>query len=230
MFKKIIFFLVFTSSILATQKDESVVCIHGFMGAKWNMGFLQKNLKEDGWEVFIWDYPSRDKIIEDHGKDLVKYLKTLAKQKPGKAIHFVTHSMGSLVLLTALNNKDCPIEAKTGRVVLIAPPINGSSFGRYLSKFTLARWIAKDYSGNQLMSSSNFEYLGNFPQSLQDILIISGTLGFNPVLKEKNDGTVALKETCIKNHHKHCFVNREHTTIIFSKKVCRFVKSFLNQK
>lgn len=196
------------------------------MGAPWNMHFLEKNLKQDGWIVLNWKYPSRDKYIKDHGEQLVKYLTFLAKKKPNKPIHFTTHSMGSLVLLAALNHPNCPIQAKIGKVVLIAPPLKGSHFAKCLAKFSVVKWIAKDFSGRELMTHSNFDYLGKYPESLNSILIISGSFGFNPTLKEKNDGVVALHETSLSNPHQHFIVKREHMTIIFSKKVCRLTREF----
>jgi predicted alpha/beta hydrolase family esterase len=227
MFKVYCFLLILlTASLFPKERDNNLVCIHGFMGAPWNMGFLEKNLKKDGWDVRNWQYPSRDKVIKNHSEQLVCYLKSLALNNPGKPIYFITHSMGSLVLLAALNNPNCPSEAKTGKIVLIAPPLKGSAFGRWLAQFSLARWIAKDFSGNELMNKSNFDYLGKFPDSLDGILIISGTLGFNPILKEKNDGTLALNETRLSIPHEHQFVKRGHKTIVFSKKVCGLAREF----
>ena len=52
------------------------------MGAPWNMNFLVKNLKKDGWDVLNWDYKSRDFLIEEHGAKLATTLAGLAKESP----------------------------------------------------------------------------------------------------------------------------------------------------
>ena len=128
------------------------------------MNFLEKNLKQDNWNVVNWGYPSRDDLIEAHGKALVKELISLSKNRPDKPIHFVTHSRGSLVLLAALNHPDAPIEAKIGRVVLIAPPLQGSKWARWVSQFAIIRSILKKFAGKELSTETDyFNFLGKYP-------------------------------------------------------------------
>lgn len=227
LFKIVTFFLFLIPSIFAISKEESVVCIHGFMGASWNMHFLEKKLRKDGWDTINWHYPSRDRFIEEHAKELVSYLISLVDRKPKTPIHFVAHSMGSLVLLAALNDPLCPQEAKVGKVVLLAPPLKGSYWARWVGQFSLIRWIAKDFSGYELMTKPNFDDLGNYPSSLEGVLVIAGSLGFNPICGEKNDGTLALKETFLSTPHERAEIKRGHKTIIFSKKAHTLISQFL---
>ncbi len=228
MFKKlfIVSFLFLGSSVFSSDESEYLVCVHGFMGGRWNMYFLEKHLKKDGWDVINWGYPSRNSFIKEHGEQLVKELIILAENRPEKPIHFVTHSMGGLVLLAALNHPLCPPEAKIGKVVLIAPPLKGSKWGRWLNHFSFARWMAKDFSGQELMMKSDFDELGDYPNSLEKILVISGSLGFNPFCEGKNDGTLSLHETSLSIPHERIVVKRGHKTIVFSKKVCVLIRQF----
>lgn len=242
MFKLLVFFVFIIPSLLTpnwgfgaisseipiTTSKESVVCLHGFMGAPWNMRFIEKKLKKDGWDAVNWGYHSRDCFIEEHGEQLALYLADLANQKPGQPIHFVAHSMGCLVLLAALNHPYCPSEAKMGKIVLIAPPFKGSYWGRWLSQFSLAKRLARDYSGQELMTQTAFDYLGNYPDSLQEVLVIAGNFGFNPILQGANDGTLIVSETVLSIPHEHQVIRRGHKTIIFSKKTYSLIKSFLN--
>lgn len=214
------------SFLIANQK-ESVVCLHGFLGAPWNMHYIEKHLKKDYWDATSWKYPSRDYFIEQHADKLVCYLTELANQKPNQAIHFVAHSMGGLVLLAALNNPLCPKEAKMGKVILLAPPAKGARWGRWLGQFSMARHIAKKFSGYELMTQTQFDYLGKYPDSLQAVLVIAGSLGFNPLFKEKNDGTLAVRETFLSTPHKHIVINRGHKTIVFGKKTYSLIRQFL---
>lgn len=228
---KLLFFTTLTySSLFFANQNDYLVCIHGFMGAPWNMHFLEKNLEKDEWDVVNWKYPSRDYLIAEHAENLVQKLIDLTNQKPEQPIHFITHSMGGLVLLSALNHPLCPQEAKRGKVVLIAPPLKGSCFGRRLNDFFLTRWLAKDYSGHELMTESDFDHLGTFPDSLEALLVIAGSLGFNPFLHEDNDGTLTLSETLLPTPHDHITVKRGHKTIIFSKKVCNLARQFFRKK
>jgi predicted alpha/beta hydrolase family esterase len=228
MIKKLfVLLIIISSSLFSNSKSSSVVCIHGFIGGKWCMHFIGKNLKKDNWNVVNWKYSSRDCLIETHGKRLVKEINSIATKNPEKPINFVAHSMGSLVLLSALNDPNCPEEAKIGKIVLIAPPLKGSSWGRWLNKFSFMRWVTKDFSGKELMTKKSFEYLGKYPDKLEGILVVAGSLSFNPLLSGPNDGIVMVDETLLSSPHKRVVVKRGHKTIVFSKKVSGIVRSFL---
>ena len=225
--KKFLFlFVIFSFSLFATEKHSPIVCIHGFMGGPWCMHFIAKNLVKDGWHVINWSYPSRNDSIQAHAEKLIIELNCIVQQYPNEPIHFVTHSMGSLVLLKALQHQDCPKEAKIGKVVLMAPPAKGSIFARWLHKFAWARWIAKEFAGKELMTTENFEGEKTYPESLNKILVIAGTFGINPICKGENDGTVGVNETFLTCPHEHISVRWGHKTMIFSKKVCGVIRSF----
>ncbi len=57
--------------------------------------------------------------------------------------------------------------------------------------------------------------------------MIAGNLGFNPFIKESNDGKVAVKETFLNTPHEHCVVGAGHSWISLSPKVIRVAKAFL---
>jgi pimeloyl-ACP methyl ester carboxylesterase len=231
LFKILLFcLLLLTCSLFSAEKNDYLLCIHGFMGSHWNMRFLEKNLRKEGWDVINWTYPSRECYISEHAEQLVQDLIDLAAKKPGQPIHFVTHSMGALVLLASLNQPLCPQEAKIGKVILIAPPSQGTYWGRWIGQFSLARWAAKGFSGQELMTKSSFNDLGNYPHSLEGVLVISGSLGFNPLLAGKNDGTVSVQETLLSTPHEHVLIRRGHKTIVFSKKTYGVIRQFLEKR
>ncbi len=185
-------------------KSGTVIFVHGFMRSSKNMSALAFSFQKDGWNFENWSYPSRQKHIEEHAKDLVDRVKLISQQSPGKPISFVTHSMGGLIVRCALNHQDCPEEAKMGRAILIAPPNRGSIFARKLYNNRLARGILGQKSGKQLMTTSHngFDKLGDFPNHMP-VLVISGTAGINPMIPDANDGKVAFHETCLKTPHYH---------------------------
>lgn len=232
MRKKEFFILLFVCvGLLEAQgKHEHVVCIHGFLGAPWNMHFLAKNLSKKGWQVTNFGYASRDDTIDAHAKKLVKELQTLAKKNPEKPIHFVAHSMGCLVLRSALNHPECPKEAKTGRMVLLTPPNQGSVWARFLQRFSWFRSFAKDKAGKELSTAKNFDHLGDLPPSLEKVLVIAGDFGFNPFIPEKNDGTVGVSETCLNTPHEHMILSSGHKTILFSKETFAQIYHFLKKE
>ncbi len=211
------------------KAGEPVYFIHGFMRSSSSMGKMAKAFEKEEYETHLWGYPSRRQTIEAHAEVLVIDLQKYAQSHKGDPIHFVTHSLGGIVLRAALNHPDCPDEAKIGRAVLLAPPNQGSSFARYLNNFWLVRKILGPKSGRQLLKSQTFDHLGQFPKSLK-VLVISGTSGWNPVIKEKNDGKVGVSESRLDTPHEQITVSCGHTFIMRSKKVIRSSLAFISLK
>ena len=228
MFKKYFCVVLLSiSSILSAQsiENEQLVTIHGILGSSWNLQYLTASLEKEKMVVNHWGYPSRDKNIVAHAKALVIHLQQLADKNPGKTIHFLTHSMGGLVLRAALNQPDCPAEAKWGKVVLLAPPNQGAGWGRLIGELSLAQYIGKDKSGKELMTQVNFEHLGQFPDTL-DVFVIAGNFSFNPFIYEENDGTVAVSETFLTTPHKHQIINAGHKSILLSQPAANLIRNF----
>jgi pimeloyl-ACP methyl ester carboxylesterase len=225
VFLTIIFFQS-ALSYCASTKDDTVVCIHGFLGHPSTMHFLKKGFQKNGWEVVNWKYPSRDKTIQEHAQVLVESMQEWAASKPLQPLHFVAHSMGCLVLRAALNNPQCPYEAKIGRVVLMAPPNQGASWARWLRQFKLARKIAKDAAGKELMTERDFHHLGDFPMTAK-VLVLAGNFSLNPIIEGENDGTIAVEETRLNTPHEHIVINAGHKGIVLSKKAFKLAKAFL---
>ena len=159
-----IFFVFLTCNLFPSEEKETIVMIHGILGAPWNMCFFKKHLSKNGRDVIYWKYPSRNKTIKNHGKDLAIQLNTIAQEKPDQKINFIAHSLGGLVLRSALNEPNCPNEAKIGKTVLLATPNQGTCWARYLNKYTLVKKYLKEFSAKELMTKSDFNYLGDFPE------------------------------------------------------------------
>jgi triacylglycerol esterase/lipase EstA (alpha/beta hydrolase family) len=203
---------------LSLVSQESVYCIHGFMRKPSSMQKMAKVFENEGYAVHNWGYPSREKTIEEHAEDLVIDLKATACRLPEEPIHFVTHSMGGIIVRAALNHPECPMEAKRGRAVLLAPPNQGSQFGRSLGKVPLFHKWMGNKAGKQLLTSKDFNYLGPFPETVK-VLVISGTFGWNPLASEKNDGKVGFKEACLSTPHRHMSHFSGHSWIMYSDTV-----------
>ncbi len=222
------FVLIITLFCLPLSASETVLLLHGFMRSKANMIAFEQALKKKPYQVKNWSYPSRKKRIEQHADDLVLQLQSLAQQSPGQPIHFVTHSMGGLIVRCALNHPNCPHEAQIGKAVLIAPPNRGSSFACALHKYKTLRHILGENSGEQLMTTplDGFDSFGNFPKEMS-LLVISGTMGWNPFISGRNDGKVRLAETCLKTPHDHEYCYAGHSWICYHPAVIKKTLTFL---
>jgi len=193
------------------QKDY-VVLIHGFWRSARSMNKLEKELSLDGYEVVSIDYPSKEKTIESISDG---YLKNTLKEKcrdKKRKIHFVTHSMGGIIVRHFLANNKLP---NLGRVVMLAPPNNGSKMADVFSKFEVMNKVLGP-ALKQLTSSKKSP-----PKAIAkpdyEVGIIAG----------KFDGKVSLKSTKLDGMKDFLVVPSAHSFIMDWDEVVLAVKSFI---
>jgi pimeloyl-ACP methyl ester carboxylesterase len=229
--KKSLVFFLFLIQTIGFGQDESVVCLHGFFRFSKCMIPMANNLQHEGLQVYLWNYPSRKRTIEKHAEDLVETLQTLSLSHPGRPIHFVTHSMGGIILRSAVNHPKCPQEAKIGRAILLAPPNKGSVLARRFKGCPLARGIFGGKAGRQLLTFSEEEMsdLGVFPHTME-ILVVAGkkeSLFTKFLMSEPNDGKVTVEETRLNSPHTHKTLYVSHHWIMTSRESIALTKEFL---
>lgn len=229
--KKILLSLLILYSTTSFCEEKVLVCLHGFMRSKSNMSLFKSEFKKVGWKVHVWAYPSRHDTIEGHAEEFASYLNELSLQYPDTDFHYVTHSMGGLVLRCALNRDDCPESVKNGKAILIAPPNRGSSYGRFLSRFKKVHEMAGEHAGRQLLTTkrNGFDYLGVFPETMK-VLVIAGTCGFNPTIKGANDGKVGTDETRLPTPHHYKEIYAGHSWICHTPKTVETALDFFQNE
>ncbi|NGX61294.1 MAG: hypothetical protein K940chlam9_00777 [Chlamydiae bacterium] len=232
--KRILFlFFIFAQFASLDAQEGSVICLHGFFRSYKCMIPMGNAFREEGYHVYLWDYPSRRETIEGHAQDLVKIMQMIAKERPGEPIHFVSHSMGGLIVRAAVSHPHCPPEGKMGKAILLAPPNQGASLARKAKQLRGARFFFGKKAGEQLMNYSPEEMLaiGDFPSSM-DVMVIAGTK-HGPFLgkffDEPNDGKVAVSETYLPTPHTHKVLPVAHNWIMTSRKTIQLSKEFLHQ-
>jgi hypothetical protein len=195
---------------------------------------LANEVRDEGMHVYLWDYPSRVKTIEEHAACLVEVLNAIVKKNPAEPIHFVTHSLGGIIVRAALNHPDCPEEAKIGRAVLLAPPNRGAALARKLHGCPMMRWIFGKKAGRQLMTYSpeDMQNIGSFPSTM-DVLVVAGDQGSRITrvwIEEPNDGKVTIEETRLNSVHTHKIIHASHSWIMTSRESIGLTKNFLLEK
>jgi triacylglycerol lipase len=202
--------------------DEIVVLLHGIANIPLSMKYLENRLEEAGYQVHNLGYPSTDVPIEEAA---VKIREKVVALNGAKPIHFVGHSMGNLLIRVVLE-KELP---GLGRVVMIAPPNQGSFMAQRLEDLDIFRWIFGP-AGQQL-TADNRAFFENLPVPDCEFGIIAGGRGtedgFNPLLEGDDDGTVSVEETKLQGSADFTLVNNTHTLILFDPETVEQTIHFL---
>lgn len=209
-----------------TLDRECVVLIHGLGRTPQSMKRIEWNLARQGYEVINLSYPSRRSCIEELAED---YLHTAIADKisdPACKIHFVTHSLGGIILRQYL--KTHPIQ-NPGRAVMLAPPNHGSEIADRLKNGRLGRWMLGP-AGCQLVTTP-----GGLPNRLGavgfDLGVVAGNRSFNPVfsrlLNGADDGKVSVESTRVDGMKDFLVVPNSHTWMPWRSGTISQVRNFL---
>jgi pimeloyl-ACP methyl ester carboxylesterase len=206
------------------SKNEWVVLVHGMLSSPRAMTRIEKELIPNGYHVINFGYDSRENSIQTVTDDLDKIIRG---QIPGdvRAVHFVTHSLGALVVRYYLSERKMK---NLGRFVMIAPPNQGSVWGKSLVKNIPGVRQLLGISGEELQYSLKFR--PTLPPPCEFGIISGGTgtsRGLNPFIPGDNDATVAVSETMMKGMKDHIVIPGQHTMLLFRKRVIDNVISFL---
>jgi hypothetical protein len=222
---KKLFLIVFLASINNTALgNECVVLLHGMARTENSMNKLAKELKNEGYVISNYGYPSTSLVIEEIAKLHVP--KAIAQCGNIEKINFVTHSLGGIVLRKYLSQNKLE---NLGRVVMLGPPNKGSEVVDKL----------KNVPGFKLINGPAGLQLGTGEDSVPNTLgpvtypvgIIAGRSTFNPALSQMlpspNDGKVSVEGTKVEGMTDHVVMPVTHTFMMKNKDVIAQVILFL---
>lgn len=202
-----------------------MVLLHGLARTSGSMKAIKKVFDASGYQVINVGYPSRHKTVEELAPLAVEQL-GYSRCKPDSTVHFVTHSMGGILVRYYLQHNKL---ASLGRVVMLAPPNQGSQVVDRLGKvpgFKLINGVA----GMQLGTDANSIPMQLGPVDFE-LGVIAGTRTFNvglsQLLPNPDDGKVSVENTKVEGMDDFLQLPVTHTFMMRSKKVIPQVKHFI---
>nr|WP_276315820.1 alpha/beta hydrolase [Parashewanella hymeniacidonis] len=214
-------------SVSAAAKD-CVVILHGLAKSDKTMSEIASKLSANNFKSVNVDYPSTKFPIQQLAAMAIEpALKQCEPLKEMSNIHFVTHSMGGILVRQYLSDHDI---SNLGRVVMLGPPNNGSEVVDKYSKFP----------GFDLITGPAGLQLGTGQMSVPKKLgavdfdsgVIAGSSSLNLILStmlpNQDDGKVSVESTKVEGMQDHIIMPVTHVFMMKNNKVIEQVIYFLN--
>lgn len=150
----------------------------------------------------------------------------LQRAPPDARVHFVTHSMGGIVIRGYLARHDIP---NLGRVVMLAPPNKGSELVERLRR--LPGFETLNGPAGLAIGAA----MDSVPNTIRDreaeFGVIAGDMSLNPLysamIDGPNDGKVSVESTRFEAMTDHIVLPVSHTFMMNSLEVARQTVRFL---
>jgi uncharacterized alpha/beta hydrolase family protein len=225
VFTFIIVITIFIVNLQAKQINESVILLHGLGDVKLSMLKLEIALKEEGYTTKNIGYSSNGETIESLAEKELSEIVERYKKIGFDKIHFVTHSMGGLIVRCYLQDHELP---EGSRIVMLSPPNKGSEVADHFKESKFYNLIVGDV-GQELATDSNI--LSELKQIIPEIGIIAGDKSTNPyfskIIPGEDDGRVAVDNTKLTEMKDFMIVHSTHLTIKYNDEVIRQTVFFL---
>jgi len=206
--------------------NASVILLHGLARSEISLRKLEAILQQQGYHTVNYNYPSTKFSVEKLAEDAIS--QALSQCPKDNTIHFVTHSMGGILVRQFLSQHN--IE-NLGRVVMLGPPNQGSQVVDFLKDISMFKLI----NGPASVQLDTTEI--GLPKRLGavnfEVGIIAGTRSVNPflstMLPKPDDGKVSVENTKIDGMSDHIALPVTHPFMMRNDKVIEQVLYFLRQ-
>ncbi|MBC8329698.1 MAG: alpha/beta fold hydrolase [Planctomycetes bacterium] len=211
--------------LIAQPRPRLVVLLHGLGRGTSPWSKMEEALDAAGWDVARITYPSTRRSLAEHAAQLADILD---RAEGAEEVHFVTHSLGGLVVRALLARGGDPWRERirVGRLVMLAPPSQGSAIADSMKDFLPFEWLAGPVGKELALRDQQL-----FPTPPCEFAIIAGGKGdgkgWNPLLEGDDDGVVTVEETRLDGAKDFLVVERLHTWLMRAPEVIAAVESFL---
>lgn len=204
--------------------SECVILLHGLGRTHSSMSILESALRKAHYFVVNKNYPSTRKLIPVLANEYIPPMIAECVRHHKKQIHFVTHSLGGIVLQYYL--KDHAI-AGLKTIVMLAPPNHGSKLADQLHN----QWYTRFLLGPVVKELTTQKKNIHLRAGQYKIGIIAGNFSFNPfanrIFGEPNDGKVAVSSTRMDQMSDFIVLPVSHTFMMNNVVVLKQILYFL---
>jgi len=206
--------------------QEEVILLHGLCRTGRSMVKMERALTEVGYKVRNVDYPSRTATIQKLADDAIGKAVGDCQRDGATKVDFVTHSLGGILVRSYLARHSI---LSLGRVVMLAPPSQGSEVVDKLGWLFLFKWI-NGPAGNELGTDKN-----STPNKLGpvdfSVGIIAGDRSINWInsllIPGRDDGKVSIERTKLAGMSDHVVIHATHPFIMRNREAIRQTIQFL---
>lgn len=204
---------------------QTVVVVHGLGRTPASMAILASRLRDAGFRVVSFGYPSTSEemeaLVARLGAEVVRCCGHEAE-----TVHFVAHSMGGILVRGYLDQQP---GAHRGRVVMLSPPSQGSEVVDAFADSPMLRAVLGP-AGSQLGTDSA-AIPGRLGPVRFSLGIITGNRSLNPLyswlIPGPDDGKVGVERAKVEGAADFLVVPASHTFIMNRGDVAEEVVHFL---
>jgi len=206
--------------------SDCVIVLHGLGRSADSMAKIEKNLSQNGYRVWNEDYPSLDASIETLADKYISLGVRKCMEGGAGNIHFVTHSMGGILVRQYLQSNKID---RLGKIVMLAPPNHGSEVTDHLKDASLYK-STMGPAGQQLTTEKSSK--PNLLKPIPGVIgVIAGSLTSDPwfswMFEGPNDGKVSVESARLHEMSDFLVVEHGHTFIMNKKDVIQQILFFL---